>query len=196
MFLVSQLILTLKADQQPAPPELAARLRDDLAQQLRTVPGVVSVSQVYRQPLSGQMGNLLVSMETNAGERLVESRFNFVSADYFNTVSLPILRGRAFTAEEAKSKVPVVVVSEETAKRFWPGDDPLGQHIGIADTSENVDLNEGDPRKRTYRQYEVIGVARDTRNRWVWQKDDKFTFTFHCSRLILVKVVSVSAHAE
>jgi predicted permease len=167
--------LNAQADQQPV-PELAARLRDDLAQQLRTVPGVVSVSQVYRQPLSGQMGNLLVSLGTNAGERLVESRFNFVSADYFNTVSLPILRGRAFTAEEVKSKVPVVVVSDETAKRFWPGNDALGQHIGIADTSENVDLNEGDPSKRTYRQYEVIGVARDTRNRWVWQKDDKFIY--------------------
>ena len=68
--------LNAQADHKPA-PELAARLRDDLAQQLRTVPGVVSVSQLYRQPLSGQMGNLLVSLGTNAGERLVESRFNF-----------------------------------------------------------------------------------------------------------------------
>jgi len=169
--------LNVQGDQKPA-PELVSRLRSELADRLRALPGVLSVSQVYRQPLSGQMGNTLVSLRTDDGVRLVETRFNFVSADYFNTVSLPILRGRAFTADEVKSKAAVVVISEGAASRYWPGSEALGQHIGIADSAENVDKvhDEENPEQRSYQQYEVIGIARETRNRWIWQKDDKFIY--------------------
>lgn len=170
--------LNVQDDQKPA-PELVSHLRYDLAQRLRSLPGVMSVSQVYRQPLSGQMENTVVSLSRNeGGVRLVESRFNFVSAEYFDTVSLPIQRGRAFTAEEVKSKAPVVVISEGAASRFWPGVEALGQHIGIADMAENVDRihDQANTEKLSYQQYEVIGIARETRNRWVWQKDDKFIY--------------------
>ena len=166
--------MSASADQRP---ELVSNLRTDLAQRLRAMPGVVSVSQVYRQPLSGQMGNTLVSLRTDSAERLVESRFNFVSAEYFDTVSLPILRGRAFTADEVKANVPVVVISEGAANRFWPGGEALGQRLGVADTSDNANQVQDDsPQNRTYKQYEVIGIARESRNRWIWQKDDKFVY--------------------
>jgi hypothetical protein len=53
------------------------------------------------------MGNTLVSAANRfIVSGLVGSRFNFVSAEYFDTVSLPILRGRAFTADEVKANVP------------------------------------------------------------------------------------------
>ena len=53
--------------------------------------------------------------------------YNFVSPEYFPLLRIPVLRGRLFTAGEAKAGDGVVVISDATARRFWPGEDPLGK---------------------------------------------------------------------
>jgi len=165
-----------QGDQKAASTQ-AANLRMEVAQRLRMMPGVLSVSQAYQQPLSGQVGHTLVSLRKGETEQLVEGHFNLVSAEYFQTMSLPILRGRGFTSEEVNAKAPVIVISEATATRYWPGLDPLGQNLGIADTPENADSEaKVDSAKRSFQQYQVIGVAKDTRSRWIWQKDEKFIY--------------------
>jgi len=150
-------------------PDLANDLRQQLAQRLRNTSGVLSVSQVYRQPLSGQMDNTLVAL----GDQFVETQFNLVTADYFQTMSLPIVRGRSFSEDEVKAKSPVVVISEEMAHRYWPGGNAVGQRIGVADRSVKADTP---AENRRYQQFEVIGIARDARNRWVWRNDEKMIY--------------------
>ncbi|HEX6728798.1 MAG TPA: FtsX-like permease family protein, partial [Pyrinomonadaceae bacterium] len=78
-------------------------------------------------------------------------------------------------AQEVASNAPVVVVSHATAERFWPGLNPIGQHFGIAVGSENSD-EKSESAKPSYRQFEVVGVARDTRSRWLWQRDEGFVY--------------------
>jgi predicted permease len=156
-------------------PDLATDLRQQLAQRLRNTPGVLSVSHVYRQPLSGQMDNTLIALGADKPNHFVETQFNLVSADYFQTMSLPIVRGRSFTEDEVRSKARVVVVSEEIARRYWPGGDAVGQQIGIADRSQKREADELAENKK-YEQWEVIGVAREARNRWVWRKDDRMIY--------------------
>jgi len=138
------------------------KLRQDLSDRLRALPDVTSVSDAFNQPLSGNMGNRLVMVH---GDQPREVRFNFVSADYFKTLSIQILKGRQFSSEEVRSRVPVVVVSETVANQFWPGQDPIGQQIAMQD-----DVDAGN------RPYEVVGVARDTRSRHLWQKDGAFIY--------------------
>ena len=159
-------------------PQFVSELRQQFGQRLRSLPGVLSVSQVHHQPLSGQMGNTLVSWRSADSDATVETRFNHVSADYFQTMSLPILRGRGFTTDEVKSKTPVVVISEGAADLFWPGAEALGQQIGVSEKSDSLvgTDNDTEPAKPIYKQYQVIGIARDTRNRWVWEKDDKVIY--------------------
>lgn len=143
---------------QDASPEL----RQDLSDRLRALPDVTSVSEAFNQPLSGNMGNRLLVVH---GDQQREARFNFVSAQYFQTLSIQILKGRPFSSEEARSHVPVVVVSETAANQFWPGQDPLGQQIAMED-----EPTEGN------KQYAVVGVARDTRSRHLWQRDGAFVY--------------------
>ena len=59
------------------------------------------------------------------------ARFNSIGADYFATVGLPILRGRAFSAGEATQSegMAVAVIDETLAKNLWPDGDALGQHL-------------------------------------------------------------------
>jgi len=52
-----------------------------------------------------------------------------VSADYFDTVRTPILKGRVFTVRDTASTAPVVVVNQTIADRYWPGQNPVGKHL-------------------------------------------------------------------
>jgi len=73
-----------------------------------------------------------------------------VSPDFFKTLSIPIRRGRAFTAEDREGSPKVVIVSESTARRLWPGQDPIGHRIAATSFyfAENATA-------------EVVGIAGD-----------------------------------
>jgi putative ABC transport system permease protein len=54
-----------------------------------------------------------------------------VSADYFRTMRIPVLRGRAFTDADTEGQPGVVVLGESMTRRYWPGQDPVGKRIKI-----------------------------------------------------------------
>src|SRR5262249_17577562 len=60
------------------------------------------------------------------------SFINGVSPDFFGLLDVPIRRGRVFTDVEAREGAPVAVVSEATAGRLWPGEDPVGATLYLA----------------------------------------------------------------
>lgn len=154
-------------------------LRQRLIDRLRELPDVASISEAYNQPFSGNMGNRAVLLENDDPTHPREAGFNFVSAEHFQTLSIPILRGRAFTAEEVRSRLPVVVVSETAAKQFWPEQDPLGRQLAVADEPDQHEQTAGDEQSVSrvqYKQYQVVGVARDTRSRHIWQQDERFVY--------------------
>jgi len=153
-------------------------LRDQLAEQLRATPGVVAVSLAYRQPLSGDMGNTAVLLPGEASEHPREARYNFVSPEYFAALSISLVCGRSFTVQEAKAKVPLVVVSAATAKRYWPESDPIGKSLRLAASQEPqaASSQNHEPAVPSYQQYEVIGVARDARSRWLWEQDETMIY--------------------
>ena len=153
-------------------------LKQKLVERLRELPDVASVSEAYNQPFSGSMGNRLVMLKNDEPTHPREVGFNFVSAEYFQTLSIDILRGRAFTAEEIRSRLPVVVVSERAAKEFWPDQDPVSQSLAVAD---EPDQHEQTAKHESishvqYQQYRVVGVARDTRSRHLWLQDGRFIY--------------------
>ena len=60
---------------------------------------------------------------------LINVDWSIVSADYFQTMKIPLLRGRTFTQDEDEQGKPVVLVDENLARRFWPNEEALGKHI-------------------------------------------------------------------
>jgi predicted permease len=140
----------------------AINSKQELADRLRAAPEVKSVSAALNKPLSGSIGNRIVTVQGEAQPR--EVGFNFVSAEYFETLSIPIKKGRAFSSEEVRSHLPVVVISETAADRFWSGQDAIGKHIAMEDDDKHSV------------QYEVVGVAGDIRSRHVWRKDGPFLY--------------------
>ncbi|HLM55388.1 MAG TPA: ABC transporter permease [Pyrinomonadaceae bacterium] len=66
--------------------------------------------------------------KVNPGEEL-NVDWSIVSEDYFRVMGVPVLRGRSFTAQEAREGLPVVLVDQRLAERFWPGGEAVGKHI-------------------------------------------------------------------
>jgi len=124
----------------------AALFNRQLVELLSSSPGVESVAMAAVIPLSGS--NHQTSAETGEPPVSRPIRFNTVSHEFFGVLGIPIVRGRGFTEAETKSKteVKLAVVSESTARRLWPGADPIGKRMLIAKAP-----------------FEVIGVARDAR---------------------------------
>src|ERR1700731_2585441 len=97
-----------------------------------------------------------------------------VGADYFSTVGLPVIRGRAFTEAETTQPGPkVAVIDEILAKKLWPNGDALGQRIQYADKNApsaqggggahvggSADLNEAEKKDETI---EIVGIVPATR---------------------------------
>ena len=112
------------------------RLRYPIHRALGTSPGVSAVAFVLREPLRGALPKAPVSVPNGPSDFAVG--YNEVSPDYFAVLGIPLLRGRVFTDQETSSGAPVTVVSQSTARRLWPGQDPIGRTIRISTIREIV----------------------------------------------------------
>lgn len=97
---------------------------------LRAIPGVQSVGGGHI-PTSGQGSVVGLAIEGRAveNERLPDVRYTPASDDYFATLGIPIVRGRAFTAEDRDGAPWAAVISAGLAKQLWPGGDPIGARV-------------------------------------------------------------------
>src|SRR5215470_16112134 len=176
--LVTRNVFTLYARSQTEQPDPGreSEFRRQLAARLRALPGVKTVSEANRQPLTGAIGAtpITIAGREQPDGRPLRAGFNFVSANYFQTLGLRITRGRGFTEQEAQANAPVVLISESTARRFWPNEDAIGKRIGVGVASPRNEAPAGIA--PNFPQYEVIGVTNDTRQGWVWQRDETFLY--------------------
>ncbi len=129
-----------------------------LAQRLEALPGVQSVAFANQQPLAGA-GLFDVQIPGQATRKVAMNR---VSPGFFDTLGIPIVRGRAPREGDSPCgrEACSVIVSEELAQRFWPGADPIGKELR---------------NPRGYR-YEVVGVARDVATQSVGRPDDPMIY--------------------
>jgi putative ABC transport system permease protein len=113
------------------------------------LPGVTAIGVVNVLPLTGEGGNNLLIVEGRSGplwERpLVDMRS--VNGDYFRAMGIPLRAGRLF--QESDGTRGVAIVGESTARKIWPGENPLGKKIRFGE--DNAPM------------LEVIGVAGDVR---------------------------------
>ena len=105
------------------------KMREAVAARLASDPAVERVAASWRPPLGGPMRLVDVIASQSRIERA--AGFMVVSPEYFPAFGVRIVRGRAFTTQEADDAAPVALVSEATARTLWPGLDPLGQTLQL-----------------------------------------------------------------
>jgi predicted permease len=141
-----------------------------VAERLRSISSVLAVAPVMREPLRGSLPRTHVTLAA-LGPRELDANYNEVAPEYFAALDIPIVRGRAFSAAEDAAGAAVAVISEATARRFWPVDDPIGKTLEIATnqySSGGRELLLG-----TKRTIEVVGVAKDVVSAWLWDGTDR-----------------------
>jgi predicted permease len=126
---------------------------DQLRARVAALPGVTDVAEAIQTPLSTVGIDSFLTAEGEPESKLGTDptvTLEFVSSEFFQTVGMPIVRGRSFNASDASGSALVVIVSESVARHYWPGQDPIGKRLRCT----------GDQQLCT-----VIGVVGDSRYR-------------------------------
>jgi len=110
---------------------LRAEFWDRMLTALRETPGVQLAAATSRLPLLPGNSTRGLAIRDLPAEAQPTADYRTASPDYFSVMSIPVLRGRAFTDADREDRPPVAVVSSSAAQRFWPGRDPIGQHFQI-----------------------------------------------------------------
>lgn len=128
----------------------------ELMARARALPGVEAVTMARDLPLDGSrmgLGGIIVpGIAPPAGVDSIPLDWNIVEPGFFRTLRLPVVRGRDFTEADTATSLPVAIVNEAAAARFWPGQDPLGKQAGRPQ-------NPGGPSVTLT----IVGVAKDAR---------------------------------
>jgi predicted permease len=141
------------------------KMREAVAARLASDPAVERVAATWRPPMAGPLRLVDVVASESRIERA--AGFMVVSPEYFPVFGIRIVRGRAFTTQEADDAAPVALVSEATARALWPGLDPLGQTLQLPRSQGPMRGPAGQgavQRLPDYASVRIIGVIEDVTN--------------------------------
>jgi predicted permease len=137
----------------------------DVVERARSVPGVKSATIAASVPMSNQQDSAEIVPEgyqLPQGQDSIGLFANTVGENYFDTAGIRILRGRGFRVTDTATSPNVAVVNEELAKRYWPGQDPIGKRFRL------------DNRNGPF--FEIVGVAKTIKYLWVAEAPTEFVY--------------------
>ena len=149
---------------------------DRLLASVQQVPGVESAAVNRCTPFTGCSRTLLFFADRPKDPRTapVVGR-HYTSADYFKTLRIPVLEGRVLTAGDRAGRPAVTVINQSAARRFWPGESPLGKRVWFGSTTG--------PFSDPAHPVEVVGVVGDVKYEAVDWPDSVGRPEFYTSHL-------------
>ena len=127
---------------------------EEVTRRVQTLPGVQSVAVAGNLPFTYNGDSTLIAVEGIPDppiDQWPDVIYRTVGPGYLATMGIPLVRGRDFNDQDTLDTTPVVVISEKTAKHYWPNEDPIGKRLKTGATTSDVPW-------RT-----VIGVVKDVR---------------------------------
>jgi predicted permease len=118
---------------------------------VEALPGVESVAFGYDFAFASGTASKSVWAEGQPPDQNQSAGFNVVGPGFFATSGIPVVAGREFSRRDDIDAPKVVIINEAFARRYFPDQNPIGRHVG-------------DEGAKSVLKYEVIGVAKDTRN--------------------------------
>ncbi len=136
-------------------PDAQWNFHRQVTEKVQEIPGVQSVSLVRSLPFSGNGGTVAIVLPDREVPRKGEEpevMFNTVMPNYFETIGIPLLKGRSFDNQDRADSQGVLIVSQMMADKFWPNQDPIGKQIKFPqDGSTGI----------------VVGVVGDAKQFWL-----------------------------
>lgn len=135
-------------------PEQSVIFFDNLIDRIKAIPGVVAATADNATPPRSPGGQSPLFVEGKPIPPPTDFIFDVgeqhVFADFFETMGIPLLEGRSFTIQDRPESEHVVVINAALAKRYFPGEDPVGKRIKVGDS----------PEKEEWRT--IVGVVANT----------------------------------
>jgi predicted permease len=149
-------VMQVSPGQQGYDPDHAQQFFQAVSARVGAMPGVQHVSWAVNLPLFGGFSRsvFIEGHEQDKQMAGILTLANAVDVGYFETTSIPVLQGRAFTEADRAGSVPVAVINDTMARRFWPHQTPIGRRfrfyterdyreiVGVARTAKYVTLGE------------------------------------------------------
>jgi predicted permease len=135
----------------PQLPDVYARL----IERSKAIPGAAHAALAMSGPLSGsaRISSIVVDDQPMLVGNDASVREEYVSAEYFQTLGLPLLKGRLLSADDGPGRPVVAVVNEQMARRFFGDRNPLGHSFGYEKVGDRL----------SGATFEIVGVVRDSR---------------------------------
>jgi putative ABC transport system permease protein len=105
-------------------------LYKEVQRRLQCVPGVRSAGFASLVPMGGSSDAAMIRIQGHPGASDA-TNYALVSPGYFTTIGAPLLHGRDITDADGLSTLPVTIVNADMARKYWPGEDPIGKQVGI-----------------------------------------------------------------
>jgi predicted permease len=121
-----------------------------LEQQLSQIPGVISASYSGYSPMRGDNWGFNFHIEGHPPDERNGASFDCVGPHYFETIGTRLVRGRLIGEQDTPTSLKVAVINQAFAKKFFPKQDPIGQHFGMGDPSHAGDM-------------EIVGIVQDAK---------------------------------
>lgn len=161
-----------RAESLPGSPEVKSRIKlfPHIEERIGSLPGVESAAVAERLPIINSPQATAINIAGRTGEApasLIDSLddckelrdktglpchgtvgINRVTSEYFRTLGIRLVRGRLFDGRDREDSPPVAIISQTTADRYWPGEDPIGQRLTLNYSNR-------------FPQLEIIGVVSD-----------------------------------
>ncbi len=134
-------------------PKAGLELLDRVLAEVRQVPGIETAAWSDSRPPNNWANDDTFNIHGRPynHEAFPSSPIPTVSPDYFRALGIPLLRGRYFEPDDVEGRPYVAVISQELARRYFPGEDPVGQEIAPS---------EPNPKQPWYR---IVGVVGDVK---------------------------------
>lgn len=131
-------------------PDQLHGLYQQLDQQLSQIPGVISASYSIYSPMRGDNWGYSFHILGRPPEERDGASFDCVGPHYFETIGTHLVRGRLIGEQDTAASPRVAVVNQAFVKKFFPKQDPIGQHFGMGDSKHAGDM-------------EIVGIVQDAK---------------------------------
>ncbi|HXH50846.1 MAG TPA: ABC transporter permease, partial [Terriglobia bacterium] len=145
-------------------------------ERVAALPGVRSVSAINHLPLDGDEWDFHFAAGGRPLPRPIEAPhaiFRTIMPGYFQTMGIPLLRGRDVTGSDNTGSPPVVIVNEKLARQYWPGGDAVGQRLALYDNGHPA-------------WYSIVGVAANSKQQdWTGLPQPEMYFPYLQTKMYL-----------
>jgi putative ABC transport system permease protein len=149
-------------------PEQSIAFYRQLIDRIRGVAGVKDASGIFPLPLSDSQIRTSLAIEGRSVAKGEEPRtaLRIIGLDYFKTMRIPLLAGREFNNRDDLQSAPVVIINDALARKFFPGENPLGKRV-----RPDASLSEVAPMR------EIVGVVGNVKHRHLWEAAESEAYT-------------------